>query len=406
MPNSIDKKNKEDPISKFCVYCGARARRSAEACSACGRNEFADIKENEKRAVDSISSAAPEYKFCSLCGTRYGYDTARCEICGGINFADSFEQYAADKRERIERLVESKCDEMYERMRSDIVKRLRKDITRLFSAPGVLEILEKTEKKNADKPDKPKETRGGFATLKDYPTLENYDKHSFIINGTSLEKYFGSSGDVLIPYGVVRIEPHAFDNNEVVKTVVIPDSVKTIGGWAFCSCRFLTAVELPDSLEEIGNHAFASCVQLESVHIPKNVERIGQGVFGSCEKLESMTVDPENATYVGVDNCIIDRMAKILVCGFAASKIPDDGSVTAIGDWAITGHRKLKSILIPAPVKKIGMYAFGWCNFMSNIIYDGTLEQWYRVSKCTHWNNEIARITVHCRDGEDIITKY
>ena len=116
--------------------------------------------------------------------------------------------------------------------------------------------------------------------------------------------------------------------------VIIPEKI-THGGKeytvtnirkdAFRWCGKLQTVKIPESVEDIGSCAFDVCSSLQSIVIPGNVKRIEELAFGECSNLQSIT--------------------------------------------------------IPVSVTKIDGSAFYQCNKLTTIYYDGTEEEWNKISK-------------------------
>lgn len=107
---------------------------------------------------------------------------------------------------------------------------------------------------------------------------------------------------------------------------------------------------------------------LPEVTIPNYVTDISDGVFYGCDNLAIITVQDGSAKYHSDGNCIIDTATKTLVAGCKNSVIPDDGSVTSIGNYAFEGCRGLTSIEIPNSVTYIGMNAFYGCRGLTSIV--------------------------------------
>lgn len=147
----------------------------------------------------------------------------------------------------------------------------------------------------------------------------------------------------------------------------VRQGTKTIVGSAMKDRTKLTEVILPDTVTSIGENAFYGCSRLTSVSLGKDISHIGAGAFGQCGSLETITVDPENETYCSQGNCLIRRQDRCLVMGCKGSKIPRDGSVTSIGDYAFEGCAGLTEITIPDEILYIGVGAFRDCNNLTTM---------------------------------------
>ena len=184
------------------------------------------------------------------------------------------------------------------------------------------------------------------------------------------------SGEIIIPgeitykdvaYSVTTINASAFSDCSGLTSITIPDGVTSIGGSAFFGCSGLTSITIPDSVTSIEVLAFYHCSGLTSITIPDSVTRIGWRAFEWCNGLESITVERDNPNYHSVGNCLIETASKTLIAGCKNSIIPNDGSVTSIGDHAFSGCSGLTSITIPDSVTSIGSYAFFGCGDLTSV---------------------------------------
>lgn len=148
---------------------------------------------------------------------------------------------------------------------------------------------------------------------------------NFVMDGTKLVEYTGSSSQVRIPNGITEIGPKAFYRNFALNSVTIPGSVHTIGEMAFARCTNLEQVGFAEGLQNIGRLAFFNCKDLQTLHLPDSVKALGNACFHSCDGL----------THV----CLSHQLAEI-------------------PEGAFDLCNSLDSVLIPSSVLRIGVNAF------------------------------------------------
>ena len=175
--------------------------------------------------------------------------------------------------------------------------------------------------------------------------------------------YCVSLTSVTIPDGVTSIGDSAFSGCAALTSVTIPGSVTSIGGGAFSGCTSLTSVAIPSSVTEIGGSAFSGCTGLTSVTIPDSVTSIGDSVFSGCTALTAVTIS--------------------------------DG-VTAIGGSTFSNCIRLAKVTIPKSVTSIGKNAFYYCESIADVYYDGTEEDWAKIS-ISEGNEDLLAAALHCK---------
>lgn len=88
-----------------------------------------------------------------------------------------------------------------------------------------------------------------FVPMDSNTSTPNFE--DFIIQGTTLVKYYGNDVHVTVPTGVTVIGSYAFYRRSKLKTVELPDTVTTIKNSAFAECRALERIAIPQSGTEL-----------------------------------------------------------------------------------------------------------------------------------------------------------
>ena len=287
-------------------------------------------------------------------------------------------------------------------------------------------------------------------------------KSEFVLEGRTLVAYKGHGGDIKIPddKGITAIGPYAFChynlNNELVvekdedgyydidlkkepignntiTSVEIPDGVESIDKYAFYNCKLLSKVVLPDSLESIGEKAFAECSVLKSINLGK-VRIIRDKAFNLCDSLTCDDIggaDLSSLYAVGAyafegtrfteihlnslsrvsdgafANCAylttveLGERTRISAYMFQNTAIEEIEIYSdSIADYAFSGCKKLKSVVIKNDISYLGIEAFSNCTKLNSVVFEGGCEKiaelaFYKCPALTTFNLPNGEIVVY-----------
>lgn len=241
----------------------------------------------------------------------------------------------------------------------------------------------------------------------------------FVIEDGVLKEYKGNSADVIIPYGVEKIEGGCF-SGEKIHSIVVPGSLKKIGYRAFENCiddnvsflsvyigdlaawcniefdniesnpmyrgadlyldgRLLTDLVIPDSVTEIKKFTFAGCRSIKNIKLHSGVTSIGHGAFEFCGvttvTMKNNLKKIDNAAFACCYNLSAITIPNSVTeiggaCFLACENLTDvtiSENITEIDGGIFARCESLVYVKIPNGVKKIGAEAFRGCDSLTNV---------------------------------------
>lgn len=213
---------------------------------------------------------------------------------------------------------------------------------------------------------------------------------------------------------VTKIGGEAFYNCGNLESVAIPDSVTDIGNFAFECCIGLTSIEIPNSVTILGDAAFNGCTSLTSAMIGNSITIISGKAFNRCSNLETVTIGNSvtsiefSAFYECsslTDIVIPDTVKSIDYCAFYGcvnlTSVTIGNGVTIINNYAFEACCSLTSVIIGEGVMTIGDSAFLDCSALKIIYYNGTAEDWAKISIGSSGNTPLTSATVYYYSEEE-----
>lgn len=204
------------------------------------------------------------------------------------------------------------------------------------------------------------------------------------------EKTFEFSHDltsVTIPAGIKEIGDYAFQYCTGLSSVSFPAGLERIGNRAFLHCTALTQVTLPDGLKALEDGAFLSSGLTSQPAWPSGLEELGGSVYKLCENMTGTGTLPggalgDSASYIFQDS------------GISKAVIPD--GVTRIPSLAFSSCENLTFVRIPASVTVIDDTAFYLCWEIAHVYYEGSQEDWEKITIGSYSDSALGKATLHC----------
>jgi hypothetical protein len=176
--------------------------------------------------------------------------------------------------------------------------------------------------------------------------------------------------------------------------LVIPDVfenrlVRSIEDGAFKGCKKIKSVKMSDFITECGKNLFDGCTELESVEISRSLKNISQYMFSKCISLKSVTI-PDSVE--SIDSYAFSGCISLL-----SVDLPE--SVAYIGSYSFSSCVALKTLKISLTVSRVDAGAFRDCGALEEIYYDGTEEDFEKISVATG-NSAFTGATLICGDAK------
>lgn len=199
-------------------------------------------------------------------------------------------------------------------------------------------------------------------------------KDNILIDVDSLDI---NEGTLILPSDIIGIADATFENNTILKKVVIPSTIEKIETKVFLGCINLEEVVLSENIKEIADQAFKDCVSLKKITFPDKLVKIGASAFQNAKKLNSIDM-PEHLKVIETNafwNCE------------SLKKVTFNQELEELGDYAF-GGTKLSQVEILSPIKNFGLTPFHMCYHLSSL----KLEKLYHNQVVDETNSKLSEI--------------
>ena len=154
---------------------------------------------------------------------------------------------------------------------------------------------------------------------------------------------------------------NVFYNCNSLTNITIPNSLTSMGLYVFYKCNNLTSINIPNTLTSIEEGTFTGCTKLTNIDIPNSVTSIGKSAFVNCINLTNLDFGANSQLDTIGENAFA-RCTKL-----TNVKFDSNSQLTSIGKQSFYYCTNLNSIVIPASVTDIQLYAFWGCENLTSI---------------------------------------
>ena len=204
------------------------------------------------------------------------------------------------------------------------------------------------------------------------------------------------------------INSSAFLDDLNLKSVVFESDENLI---SICSSAFkqsgLIEITIPSSLKSLSEDAFYGCPSLKTVSFTENSQctYIGNSVFQNCTALEELKNFDKTKITIAPERMLMDCTSIKYISFPATTKIvkvkfmwgctsnekitfPKDSQLQEFEMQIFRNNKKIKSIIVPKTVQKIGYNLLGYCHTTAVIYSEATVNASWHI----RWNERGADV--------------
>ena len=186
---------------------------------------------------------------------------------------------------------------------------------------------------------------------------------------------------IFIPKGVIKIDPHAFDGCDALKSIVVAEDNPVFDSRNCCNAVIETSSNtlvapcagtvlpkgvtdpkqlllsqldkscedliIPEGITYIDNSTLAGFRYITSIEIPSTVVKIDQEAFMRCNALEYIKVSPDNQVYDSRNGCnaIIETETNALIVPSTNMRVPENVDIYFVGDLEYEEYNEAWDVL-------------------------------------------------------------
>ena len=189
----------------------------------------------------------------------------------------------------------------------------------------------------------------------------NYPSEKVVIPSTIFFHKVNALGGYVTGYNLWGAERKGmFEDNDIVKEIVVSEGIEYIFNRCFDHCISLESIQLPSTIKQF---SFTNCESLKNVNFNGDVKEIESLSFEGCSSLETLVI-PDNITIRGIASGAFDGCTSL-----NSINIPDN--IRIIEDYTFSDCTSLKQLFLSRNISHIYSRAFENCTLLEKItIYD------------------------------------
>ena len=189
----------------------------------------------------------------------------------------------------------------------------------------------------------------------------NYPSEKVVIPSTIFFHKANALGGYVTGYNLWGAERKGmFEDNDIVKEIVVSEGIEYIFNRCFDHCISLESIQLPSTIKQF---SIINCESLKNVNFNGDVKKIESLSFEGCSSLETLVI-PDNITIRGIASGAFDGCTSL-----NSINIPDN--IRIIEDYTFSDCTSLKQLFLSRNISHIYSRAFENCTLLEKItIYD------------------------------------
>ena len=180
--------------------------------------------------------------------------------------------------------------------------------------------------------------------------------------------------------------------------IVIPSTynglpVTHIGDTAFYN-TYITSIRLGEAIVSIGQMSFYNCYSLKNIYINENLSFVAPyGFYNAPISNVYFSGTVSDWCQISFGNYLsnpLNNAGALYFNNELATDLIIPNGVSSINELSFYKCTSIVSVTLPQSVKTIGASAFANCSNISNVYFNGTVDEWLTITFADYWSNPLS----------------